>query len=48
MSTERLEACRNVYTAERVDQRVHFDFRLPKPVFVSYHTRHIVSDTGRT
>ena len=47
MSTERLEACPEVYDEERVEQRVHFDFTPPTPVVVVYHTKHIVSDTGR-
>ena len=47
MSTERLEACPEVYEAHRVEQHVHFDFIPQKPVVVAYHTQHIVSDTGR-
>ena len=47
MSTERLEACPEVYSKKRVEQRVHFDIELPKPVILRYHAQHIVSDTGR-
>lgn len=47
MSTERLEPCPEVYSSDRVTHPVHFDFATPKPVVVTYHTSHIVSDTGR-
>jgi hypothetical protein len=47
MSTERLKPCRGVYKAPRVTQSVHLDLKPSKPVEVSYHTTHIVSDTGR-
>jgi hypothetical protein len=30
-----------------VRQAVHFDFEVPKPVFIEYHTEHIRSSTGR-
>lgn len=46
-SIERLEPCPEVYDSERVNQVVHLDFEPSKPVFISYHTRHIVADTGR-
>jgi len=47
MSTERLAECSEVYERDRVEQRVYFDVDPPKPVVLAYHTRHIVSDTGR-
>lgn len=47
LSIERLEPCPEIYTAPHVAQHVHFDFDPPKPVMLSYHTNHIVSDTGR-
>jgi hypothetical protein len=47
MSTERLERCPEIYNAERVRQAVHLDIDHGKPVSLAYHTRHIVSDTGR-
>lgn len=47
MSTERLEACPDVYTSLRVSHGVHLEFDYGKPVRVAYHTSHIVSDTGR-
>jgi hypothetical protein len=47
MSTERLEPCPDIYDAARVTQAVHLDRDYGKPVNTSYHTSHIVSDTGR-
>ena len=47
MSVERLEACPEVYNAERVIQRVHLEFDYGKPIELHYHTEHIVSATGR-
>jgi hypothetical protein len=47
MSIERLEPCPEIYEAERVKQAVHLDIDYGKPVNVAYHTRHLVSDTGR-
>ncbi|MBD1549759.1 hypothetical protein [Roseibium aggregatum] len=47
MSTERLEPCPEIRTSDRVTQRVHLEFDYGKPVVISYHTAHIVSDTGR-
>jgi hypothetical protein len=47
MSTERLEPCPEVYEAERVNSTVHLEIDYGKPVNVAFHTRHIVSDTGR-
>lgn len=47
MSIERLAPCPDIYEVERVTHPVHFDINATKPVRVAYHTRHIVSDTGR-
>lgn len=47
MSTERLEPCLDIYTADRVTHGVHLEWDHGKPVMVAYHTRHIVSDTGK-
>lgn len=47
MSTERLEPCPDVYEKKRVRQKVLFDLDLEKPVYLEYHTEHIVADTGR-
>lgn len=47
MSIERLEACREVYEADRVTHPVVMEFDYGKPVNIAYHTSHIVSDTGR-
>ena len=46
-SIERLMPCPDVYEKERVDQGVVIDFDIQKPVRLAYHTKHIVSDTGR-
>ena len=46
-STERLEACHAVYNANRVEQGVKLRLDFGKPVRIAYHTKHIVSDTGR-
>jgi hypothetical protein len=46
-SIERLEACPEIRSEDRVDQRVHLEFDYGKPVIVRYHTSHICSDTGR-
>ncbi len=47
MSTERLEPCPDVYSANRVEHAVHLDFETAKPIIIAYHTSHIVADTGR-
>jgi hypothetical protein len=47
MSTERLEPCPEIYDKDRVTHAVHFDLDFGKPVKITYHTCHIVSDTGR-
>lgn len=47
MSTERLEACPEIYDSDRVTHRVHLELDYGKPVDISYHTKHVVSDTGR-
>jgi hypothetical protein len=46
-STERLDACPQVYDAERVDHDVFLDVDFGKPVRIAYHTKHLVSDTGK-
>ena len=46
-STERLEPCPDVYDASRVCHAVELDLEFEKPVVITYHTKHIVSDTGR-
>jgi hypothetical protein len=45
-STERLEACPEVYSATRVRHDVLLDVNFGKPVRIAYHTSHLVSDTG--
>lgn len=47
MSTERLEACPDIRSSDRVSHAVHLDLPTEKPVMIAYHTNHIVSDTGR-
>ena len=46
-STERLAPCPEVYEAERVCHAVLLDFDFAKPVYVAYHTSHLVSETGK-
>lgn len=46
-STERLEPCPEVYESPRVRHQVRLDIELDKPIFVAYHTEHIVSSTGK-
>ena len=46
-STERLAACPEIYDAARVKHDVVLDVEPPKPVRIAYHTRHLVSDTGK-
>jgi hypothetical protein len=47
MSIERLEPCPDIYEAKRAKHAVHLDLDYGKPVNITYHTSHIVSDTGR-
>jgi hypothetical protein len=47
MSTERLEPCRDIRSSDRVSHAVHLDIATEKPVVISYHPSHTVSDTGR-
>jgi hypothetical protein len=47
MSTERLEPCPDIYTKPRVVHAVHLGRNYGKPTRIAYHTKHIVSDTGR-
>ncbi|MEG6507440.1 hypothetical protein V6C03_00470 [Methyloligella sp. 2.7D] len=47
MSIERLEPCPEIYEAARVSHTVHFDLGQSKPVKITYHTSHLVSETGR-
>ncbi len=44
-STERLAPCSEIYDADRVCHAVELDLDFGKPVVISYHTSHIVSDT---
>lgn len=46
-STERLSPCPEVYEAKRVSQEVELSIDFGKPVWVAYHTEHIVSSTGK-
>ncbi len=46
-STEKLAACPEVYGAARVEHAVELPLDFGKPVVIAYHTKHIVSDTGR-
>lgn len=46
-STERLAPCPEVYAQERVSHRVELNVDVGKPVDIAYHTRHLVSDTGK-
>ena len=46
-STERLAPCPEIYDAARVCHAVELDLDFGKPVVIAYHTRHIVSDTGK-
>ena len=46
-SIERLMPCPDVYEKERVEQGVVVEFETEKPIRMAYHTKHIVSDTGR-
>jgi len=46
-STERLEACDEVYTACRVKQRIMVPYEGHQEVFLEYHTQHIRGDTAR-
>lgn len=46
-STERLAGCPEIYSAERVTHGVILDVDFGRPVVIAYHTRHLVSDTGK-
>jgi hypothetical protein len=46
-STERLAPCPEIYTAPRVSHGALLDIDFDKPVQIAYHTRHLVSDTGK-
>ena len=46
-STERLEPCLDIYDAIRVRHQVELDISPNKPIFVAYHTEHLVSDSGK-
>ncbi|WP_224824775.1 hypothetical protein [Cognatishimia sp. MH4019] len=46
MSIERLEGCPEIYTEKRVSHEVHLEIDVGKPVSLSYHTTHMVADTG--
>ena len=47
MSIERLKSCPELYTEQRVSHDVHLEIDVGKPVSLSYHTKHIVSSTGK-
>lgn len=47
MTTEQLVACPEVYIDARVNQRVALTVSDKRSVILTYHTSHIVSDTGR-
>lgn len=47
MSVERLEPCPEIYESDRVSHLVHSEIDYGKAVRVAYHTRHLVSDTGK-
>ena len=46
-STERLAPCPEIYHAMRVCHAVELDLEFGKPVFIEYHTSHMVSQTGK-
>lgn len=46
-STERLAPCPEIYDASRVRHAVELNVDFGKPVYIAYHTSHLVSDTGK-
>ena len=46
-STERLAACPEVYASERVSHEVELDVDIGKRLTIAYHTKHLVSETGK-
>ena len=46
-STERLAPCPEIYDAPRVCHAVELDLDFGKPVYIAYHTSHMVSDTAK-
>lgn len=46
-STQKLEPCPEVYSAPRVTQKVVLPVEFDRPIALEYHTKHIVSDTGK-
>ncbi|UXI67067.1 hypothetical protein [Tahibacter amnicola] len=46
-STEKLTACPEIYDAMHVEHAVELPLDYGMPVVISYHTNHVVSDTGR-
>jgi len=46
-STEKLASCPEIYDDPRVEHEVKVPFDFGKPIIISYHTSHLVSDTGR-
>lgn len=46
-STERLAPCPEIYDALRVRHAVELDLDFGKPVYIAYHTSHLVSSTGK-
>lgn len=47
LSTEKLSPCEEIFEASRVDHLVELDMDFGKPVHITYHTKHLVSTTGR-
>ena len=46
-STETLAPCPDIYDASRVRHAVEFNVDFGKPVYIAYHTSHLISDTGK-
>ena len=46
-STERLAPCPEVYEEARVCHAVQLDLDFGKPIYIAYHTEHLVSTTGK-
>lgn len=46
-STERLAPCPEIYDARRVRHAVELEADFGKPVYIAYHTSHLVADTGK-
>ncbi|MYF89541.1 MAG: hypothetical protein F4186_09460, partial [Boseongicola sp. SB0676_bin_33] len=46
-STECLAPCPHIYDSARVCHDVELDVDSGKPIFIAYHTSHIISETGK-